>query len=203
MVEIQDNIRELPAFIEYSIGAFRVYEEALAGEGSEKRGMTNLSATKNPHWKQYIIEAKRLAAKLNLLLNLPPKLDIPSIDSPAQTASAPIAETDQTQPINESTLPQTCSWMKGLWVNINGSMRSCCFNQTPHMGNIHKKPLKENVNHLHVKNQFLKGNVFRSCIKKNLNLLISFREKKGWRRLRKTNCPGIHTDRTTRSEQPL
>ena len=193
MVEMHDNIQELPDLVDYaaSIGAFRVYVEALLFEDRTMRGLKNQSALGNPDWKQYVVEAKRRAEGHGLRLQLPPKLEvalhefvaqrdkvraavekpvIANLEEDAADVSIP-PDNIEAQESNidsakaEKQLPSKCGWLNGLWVNINGSMGVCCVNQSPDMGNIYDAPLWANEKYLKVKGVLGEGKVFPSCMK--------------------------------------
>ena len=174
MVEMEDNIEELPTLVDYarSIGAFRVYVEALINPDGENR-----SATRNPRWPEAVTKAQAMAQSAGIFLQLPVKLQLTSLyrsstenlKCPAnvKTGAADRGASDPGSswrgfPTDRSY--SCCSWLFGVWIEIDGKMSPCCVNPHVNLGNIFNGKLSENKFYLLAKMKLLTGRVFPSCL---------------------------------------
>jgi len=161
LVEMEDNIEELPELVDYaaSIGAARVYVEALLNPGGENR-----SARKNPRWREAVLLAQRKAQAAKVSLQLPNKLR-PSAREQAEKAPAESdRQTAETVAPAEDMGRAGCSWLRGVWIEMAGRMAACCINTEEDLGNIYDGKLWDNQRFLLAKMKLFTGRVFPSCL---------------------------------------
>jgi MoaA/NifB/PqqE/SkfB family radical SAM enzyme len=185
LVEMSDNIEELPDLVDYaaSVGAFRVFVEALINPNPE-----NHSATENPDWPDAVREAKIRAARHRIRLELQLKLTPPPLPNtagapepetpapPPESALAPASACSKAEPhsktepaSDQSNLPPWkhpwCTWLDSAWVSIKGDLAPCCIVFDVPMGNILDGPLQDNKLYIVQKMKLHTGNIFPSCLK--------------------------------------
>ena len=179
-VAMADNIEELPAFVRLArrMQGYRVFVEYLSGWEGGAGG--NHEAKENPRWAEAVREAQREAEGESFALILPPQLAVSASARPRPVAvgepgtahgeakpatlpsqDEPAALSDETSP--EQQLPW-CSWLRGAWVNMDGSLDPCCMiHGVVDMGSIHDGPLMENKKWLRVKGLLREGKVLDAC----------------------------------------
>lgn len=161
MVEMQDNIEELCDLVVFasSIGAGRVVVQALLGDSSGENG----SALLNPRWRQSVQKASLAARQLGVQLDLPQKL---SGALNAQNDGTKAPSSPEGQPAQGKVEQQyaCCSWIDGVWVELDGKMKACCMNPEEDLGNLFDGSIWENRKFLDAKLTLLEGKVFPSCL---------------------------------------
>lgn len=154
-VAMEDNIAELPAFVDLALRfkSGRVFVEHLLGWKDEPNG--NYPARDNPRWAEFVVEARRRAAAATLLLVLPEYM---RTCGDANGGGCGGVAVPTTKPLTQ------CSWLNGVWINMDGRMDTCCaINGMADLGNIFDGPLFESEKFQRVKAQLLEGKVFRRC----------------------------------------
>ncbi len=181
MVEMEDNIAELSDLVRYavSIDAYRVYVEALNNPGGE-----NQSAMEHPGWEKAVAEAQRIALAAGVRLQLPAKLasaarvvawqnaaptpapESQFVDS-TLAANTPEADAESQALRHAERAPDNrlpcCTWLRGVWIELDGTMWPCCVNAGTTIGNIYDGLLWENMEFLIGKMKLFGGRVFPSC----------------------------------------
>jgi len=189
-VAMEDNIEELPAFVEMakSYGAKRVFVEDLLGWLDGTGG--NHPAIDNPRCQEFVSLAQRTAQDAGIMLHLPERLREGTLE-PAQTSALDSPATSPSNGINEdlngapTELVQTtesateipyadneyrcCTWLQGVWVSGNGDLQPCCMLQdVADMGNAKDGKLFYNEKYNDVKAVLSQGKVFRECASKSM-----------------------------------
>lgn len=161
MVAMRDNIAELPQLVEFAANnaGKRVVVQALLG----RKNTDNIPAEDDDSWKIPVQKALVLATHYGIRLELPAifhlrESPLPEKDNPLQKNSACSAK-PSLQPIYAC-----CSWIDGIWLELDGSIRPCCMNAVLDMGNIFDTRLWENEKFMQHKMLLLRGNVFSSCL---------------------------------------
>jgi len=189
-VAMEDNIEELPAFVEMAkhYGAQRVFVEDLLGWLDGTGG--NHPAINNHRCKEFVSRAHRIAQDASIMLHLPERLrdqtreptQTSELDSPATSPSNGINDDLSSAPTELATanaqadkIPyadneyRCCTWLQGIWVSGNGDLQPCCMLQNvADMGNAKDGKLFYNEKYNDVKAVLSQGKVFRECASKSM-----------------------------------
>ena len=184
MVGMEDNISELPKFVQMAAdtNALRVHVDHMLGNH------TPGDFTLNPAWKDYLLESIELANKLNVNLQLPlDSIQIlnkdgqlnryqrteqneveqsaeeePEYDDGASCGIQSVSLKDMDKKL-ETMKTGHCPWLKAIHVNIDGEIRPCC-NMPANMGNLYETPLWENQNFIQTRLRHSQGEIERLCM---------------------------------------
>jgi len=168
MVGMEDNIDELPRFIELAaeLGANRVHVDHMHGNYSP--GDFHLSRG----WQDIMIDALIVSRETGVGLQLPhdtlrimqDKLNSAMVQGRMHhPPSPPAAEKSQPETGPEPTTSM-CPWLNSVFVTLSGEMRPCCDTASP-IGNIMDSPLKENATYLGTRLGNLAGKTHRDCMR--------------------------------------
>lgn len=181
MVGMEDNIEELPSFVELAaeLQAGRVLLSHMLGK--YKPG----DFFKNPNWKTALRTAAEISRKTGVLLEMPhdardlenapvqtdPLTSVNGSSAPFAPAGAgniPAAPGDALPEIQQKQFPAGfCPWLLDVHIQLNGSMQPCCNVGVP-IGNIYDGPLYRNREYLETKTALKQGKVYKQCMP-NLN----------------------------------
>jgi len=184
MVGMEDNIEELPGFVELAaeLEAERVLLSHMLRE------YTPGDFVRNRNWQKAIIEATEVASRTGVRLELPVDAGIadhssvPVLPQATKESSVdPVISAGQTSvmtpPQEESSKvdfsadPQLdckgCPWLLDVHVQLDGVMNPCC-NVGVDIGNIYDGPLFANTKYLHARIAHMKGLLYPECME-NLN----------------------------------
>ncbi len=156
MVGMEDNIVELPRFVELAmeLGAFRVHVDHMNGE------FTPGDFMKNPCWKTALREALCIGRELGIDVQVPhDALQQLNADEQASGNNGAESCVDR-QP--EPTHTQ-CPWLHYVHIELDGRLRPCC-NMPTFIGNIHDGPLRENLEYLKTRLGNMSGKIHRVCM---------------------------------------
>jgi MoaA/NifB/PqqE/SkfB family radical SAM enzyme len=174
MVGMEDNIGELPEFVELAaeLQAERVHVDHMMGNHAPGDFL------RNPGWPQAAEAAMRVGEQTGVRVELPHDvagllLARAAARPPVQMASAlPAAATACGAGARLKVLPEDaaasapkgiCPWMDSAHVQLNGVINPCCHVGVD-IGNIFKGPLQRNVPYLRARFEHLKGRLHRECL---------------------------------------
>jgi MoaA/NifB/PqqE/SkfB family radical SAM enzyme len=182
MVGMEDNITELPQFVELAatLQADRVHVDHMHGKYSP--GDFHL----NPAWQDAVLDALVIGRQTGIKVQLPndtvqiveDKLALMMNDQPHH-ASPSETSIDDAPPLPENTLPaaheastsespalavSACPWLNSVFIERNGELRPCCNTSTP-IGNIMDGPLKESMTYLKARIGNLAGKIHQDCLR--------------------------------------
>ena len=159
MVGMEDNIAELPKFIELAaeLKAWRVKVDHM--NGAFQPGDFQL----NPNWERPVRKAIALADELGIRLKLPDDSVKKLAPPPNATPTATNAATAPQEPPGHLPPDCCCDWINSLHIGIDGDIHPCCFTTDVKLGNIYHQPLPQNQRYLDARRRNRRQEIFGSC----------------------------------------
>ena len=145
MVGMEDNIEELPAFVEMAAEA-RAHRVKLDHMGGN---FTPGDFVRHPRWREILSDAVALANQLGVRLVLPPD-------------AAKEIDVDRQAHV-QGSFPVRCDWQRRMAVDMNGDIHPCCWTRTVQLGNLLRTPIYHNDAYFQLRASMEQGGILKEC----------------------------------------